>query len=35
MQGLSMKRCPFCYDGCLTCGWTGWLLQRAYSLMAR
>lgn len=28
MQGLTMRRCPFCYDGCLTCGWTGWLLQK-------
>jgi hypothetical protein len=22
------RRCPFCHDGCLVCGWTGWLSYR-------
>jgi hypothetical protein len=31
VRGLRLLRCPFCYDGCFTCGFTGWLMQKLRS----
>lgn len=33
MRHLRLLRCPFCHDGCFTCGFTGWLLQKKKALV--